>query len=192
MRFRVGLVAFVMVAASCGGSSSSSGGAADSAGEGAADVSSAVSSSDSADQAEGSDASTTDETCLLLSVDEVEGAVGRTVIDVGPDGESGDVYGNCLWYFEPLTEGLFEGESPYLLVQAFESTEYYDQFLEGYPDAGIDGIGDGALSRGVGEVIISANGDSLIIGTMMAFDAEDGEQAQHAVNDLGRLIAARL
>ncbi|MEE9414789.1 MAG: hypothetical protein V3V01_05845 [Acidimicrobiales bacterium] len=100
--------------------------------------------------------------------------------------------GSFIWEFEVLTEGIFAGNSPELLVSIFGSTDYDDQQLQAYPDSIVEGVGDAVLSRAPGEVIFISNGNSAQIGTLAAFDSDQQSEASLAVEDLGRLVADRI
>ena len=135
----------------------------------------------------------TNPTCGLLSVAEIESAIGRVVIGTEEmGGEPTDIFGACSWKFEPLTEGIFEGESPELLIQVQAGSEFYDQLLGAYPDTEVAGIGDGAFSRAEGELISVSNGNSVQVGTLLAYDVEQMQQAATAAEELSRLLADRV
>lgn len=107
-------------------------------------------------------------------------------------GQPSAIFGACAWKFEPLTEGLFEGEGPELIVQVQAGSEFYDQMLTGFPDSEVAGIGDGVFSRAEGEIIFVSNGNSGTVGTLLAFDIEQMEQAGTAAEELSRLLADRI
>ncbi len=135
----------------------------------------------------------TNPTCGLLSIAEIESAVGRVVIGTEEmGGEPSDIFGACAWKFEPLTEGIYEGESPELIVQVQAGSEFYDQMLTGFPDSEVGGIGDGAFSRAEGEIIFVSNGNSGTVGTLLAYDVEQMQQAAAGAEELSRLLADRI
>jgi hypothetical protein len=107
-------------------------------------------------------------------------------------GENTDIFGSCARKFEPLAEGIFEGESPELIVQVQAGSQFYDQMLTGYADTEVAGIGDGALSRAEGEIIFVSKGNSGTVGTLLAYDVEQMEQAGAAAEERSRLLADRI
>lgn len=183
MKNKISALAFVLAVTSCGGTTSQD--SAESLPEGQAEA-----STDPTSNASSADVST-EGACALLTVAEVESAVSQKVVSAyNIDGEG--IAGNCTWEFEVIKEGLFVGDTPQLLVSAFEGSDYYDQLLLEYPDSSVDDIGSAALRRAEGEVVFLANSNTGMIGSYLLFLGEPPSKASEAVDVLARLIADRL
>lgn len=181
MRNKISALAFVLAVTACGGSTS--GGS-----DGSLPEAQAGASAEPSDDTASADISSAG-ACALLSAAEIESAVSKQVVSAyNVDGDG--IAGNCTWEFELIEEGPFAGDTPQLLLSAFEGSEYYDQLLLEYPDSPIDDIGSGALRRTDGDLAFLANSNTGLITSFLLF--ENGPQSNEAVEVLARLIADRL
>ncbi len=181
------VLTLLLFAAACGGGSGSD------SGDGSAEPG-ALDSQESVSGENGQPSEVQDgTTCDLLSSDEVSQAVGRVIIDVTNHSAEDGVVGACSWTFEPLTEGLFEGDSPEFSLQVLRGEEHYENWVLSFPGGeDVSGIGDEAVHRTPGELVFMANGLSAQLATALAFDTGQEDEANAAMEELGRLLIGRI
>ncbi len=184
---RKSILALLLFAAACGGGSSPD------SGDGSREPG-ALDSQESASDENGQPSEVRDgSTCDLLSLDEVSQAVGRVVIDILDQSAEEGFIGACIWTFEPLTEGLFEGDSPDFLMQVLRGEEHYENWVLSFPGGEVvPDIGDEAVHRTPGELIFVANGLSVQLATTFAFETGQEDEASAAMEELGRLLIGRI